>query len=92
MSRPAYNLVLRTEPPVEGEPPAEIRLRQVLKVSLRGFRFRCVSITEHVADGDAAGGAEAGQATAEKMGAACGNPSYRSEPAGSVVVSAFGEA
>jgi hypothetical protein len=44
--RDTYNLVIRPEPPKPGEPPVEIRLRQVLKLLLRGFGLRCLAVTK----------------------------------------------
>jgi hypothetical protein len=41
--RPQYSLLLRVEP---GDVPATVRLRRFLKLALRGFGLRCLSLQE----------------------------------------------
>lgn len=46
MSEPAWHLAFVPMPPRPGEPPAPVRIRQLLKLAGRRFRLRCVSLRE----------------------------------------------
>jgi hypothetical protein len=70
MSREAFTITLETLPDRPGDAPPARRMAQLLKLALRGFRFRCIDVRP--------GNIESGNA-GDLRGASSGRRDDRSE-------------